>query len=110
MVLQSRSRISAKHSYAVLIPLNPGSSPTPRYVNESQHTNYRILYDMRFTTGTILAFAASTLALVPCGDKKKSPLCKAFVKPKFDAYSYECCRNLNANHDGVDCEYGKSFL
>jgi len=106
MVLQFRSRISAKHSYAVLIPLNPGSSTTPRYVNESQHTSYRILYNMQFTIATILAFAASTFVLVP----REDTLCKAFMKPKFDAYSYECCRNLDANHDGVDCESGKSFL
>lgn len=85
MVLQFRSRISAEHSYAVLIPLNPGSSPTPRYVNESKHTNYRILYNMEFTTAMILAFAASTLAIVPHEDKKNFPLCKAFMKPKFDA-------------------------
>ena len=65
---------------------------------------------MQITPAMILAFAASTLALVPREDKKNFPLCKAFVKPKFDAYSYESCRNLDATHDGVDCEYGKSFL
>jgi hypothetical protein len=65
---------------------------------------------MHFTMAMILAFAASTMALVPRQEfvaVKPPPLCENFQRDAYDSYAYNCCQSVDENDKGVDCKVGK---
>jgi hypothetical protein len=58
---------------------------------------------MQLTTTTILAFAASAMALVIPREEAQPPLpCKNFKDPRFQYYDYGCCSS-----GAVDCVGGE---
>jgi hypothetical protein len=97
-----------------MCPLVPPSFQGTRLQQPSSRTSLSqpattTPHDMQLTTATILAFAASAVALVvprQALEEAQPPLpCKNFKQPRFEEYTYGCC-----SPGAVDCVHGEFTL